>query len=391
MRRPVIVISSLTLIFSGLSISSAHALADGPISCGTSGSFQITNNEVVSNNACAGSVNIPSGVTRVGVDAFSGASAITSVTIPSTVTTIGTGAFQNTSSLTSVRIPEGVITIDVRAFQGATSLTTVTIPSTVTSLGGRAFYGMSSLANVYMSGNRPSVAAWTFLGSPASASLHIKSSATGYQAIGTIWEGIKIVNRVYLANFDSNGGSSVSPAGFTEGELIASAPTAPTRSNHTFNGWSETDGGSLVTFPYTPTSINDITFFASWTADALPETVSSPAVSRPAAGINTAKSVTKSIQFSISKKVLTKPHMEKLKKSVKVSGIDATYVVTGSAGMQPGVTKAQVEKLAKLRADVVKVYLVKLGVNKSSISIKIKITNQGIVPKTKTLARYLTS
>jgi hypothetical protein len=76
---------------------------------------------------------------------------------------------------------------------------------------------------------------------------------------------------------------------------------------------------------------------------------------------------------------------------VKTSGADATYVVTGTAGMLPGVTRAHVTKLAVLRANVVKAYLVKLGVNKSNISIEIKITNQGIIPKTKILASYLTS
>jgi len=99
----------------------------------------------------------------------------------------------------------------------------------------------------------------------------------------------------------------------------------------------------------------------------------------------------KSIRFSTSSKVLTKSHKKALKKSVKASGKDATYVVTGTAGFLPGVTEAQVKKLAKVRANTVKAYLVKLGVNKANITIKIKTTNQGIIPKTKTLARYLTS
>jgi outer membrane protein OmpA-like peptidoglycan-associated protein len=99
----------------------------------------------------------------------------------------------------------------------------------------------------------------------------------------------------------------------------------------------------------------------------------------------------KSIRFLTSSKVLTTAHKNTLKKSVKASGKDATYVVTGTAGFLPGVTEVQVKKLATVRANTVKAYLVKLGVNKANITIKIKTTNQGIVPKTKTLAKYLVS
>ena len=105
----------------------------------------------------------------------------------------------------------------------------------------------------------------------------------------------------------------------------------------------------------------------------------------------TTRKVSNAIQFSTGTTVLTKAQKARLKKSVNSAGTDATYVVTGAAGMLPGVTKAQVTKLAKVRANTVKAYLVKLGVNKANISIKTKVTNQGIVPKTKTLARILTS
>ena len=109
------------------------------------------------------------------------------------------------------------------------------------------------------------------------------------------------------------------------------------------------------------------------------------------AAVQKSKRLKSSIRFSSGTTALTKAHKASLKKSVVTSGTGSTYVVTGTAGMLPGVTKAQVTKLAKLRANVVKEYLVKLGVSKSNISIKTKLTNQGIVPKTKILARYLTS
>jgi hypothetical protein len=59
--------------------------------------------------------------------------------------------------------------------------------------------------------------------------------------------------------------------------------------------------------------------------------------------------------------------------------------------MLPGVTQSQVNRLAELRANVIKAYLVKLGVDNSNISIKIEITNQGIVPMTKISGEHLVS
>lgn len=71
---------------------------------------------------------------------------------------------------------------------------------------------------------------------------------------------------VYEVIFDSNGGSAVTAGSFvTEGE-IASAPTAPTRTGFIFAGWSDTDGGTAVSFPHSPGVFEDITLYAKWTA-----------------------------------------------------------------------------------------------------------------------------
>jgi outer membrane protein OmpA-like peptidoglycan-associated protein len=117
-----------------------------------------------------------------------------------------------------------------------------------------------------------------------------------------------------------------------------------------------------------------------------------PSINSSAAAVTkSASNLDKSIRFSTSSKVLTQAHKNTLKKSFKASGRDATYVVTGNAGFLPGVTEAQVKKLARVRANIVRDYLVKLGVNRANITIKITTTNRGIVPKTKTLARVITS
>jgi uncharacterized repeat protein (TIGR02543 family) len=384
------------------------------------------------------SIAIPSSVTTIGSDAFNAASGLTSITIPSSVTTIeeaafsnttslravtfepgseltiiGSYAFNGTTSLTSIEIPASVVTIDEDAFDGASALTSVTfelgsrlstiadwafygasslpsitIPSSVTAIGDGAFYATSSLTSIYFLGNAPATGGmdvFTGAGDIVGSTAYIKSTSTGFPSVGSLWNGLTVAIGVYEARYNPNGGSTVTASSFVRNGSIASAPTAPTRSGYTFAGWSATDGGIAVTFPYSLGVNADTTLFAKWTLDAAPAASTAAAITQPT------KSLRKSIQFSTSSKLLTKAHKATLKKSVAASGAGATYVVTGTAGFLPGATESQVKKLAKVRANVVKAYLVKLGVNKADITIKIKTTNQGFIPKTKTLARYLTS
>jgi uncharacterized repeat protein (TIGR02543 family) len=473
MRRPVVAISSLVLVFSGLGISPANAVADGSYPCGTSGTYSIAGNQVVDSlDNCVGLVVIPSGITRINDSSFESTD-ISSISIPASVTEIGNFAFASAnlltsvtfangsalntigsnafsrSGITSIALPEGLLTIDDEAFDSSaltsinlpaslttlgnavfyeseltsitfspgfqittlsdelfrdsalssisipssittiydrsfigTRLTSITIPASVTSIGNRAFEEATLLANVYMLGNAPTVGqsgGGAFADVASNPVVHIKATATGFPSVGSDWNGLTVATGVYAVAFNSNGGSLVAPGAFATGGALAT-PETPARSGHTFAGWSATDGGSAVTFPYSPGVNSDITLFAKWTLNA-----SSAVVAKSPATFG------KTIQFSTSSKALTKAHKAALKKSVTTSGKDATYVVTGTAGLLPGVTAAQAKTLAKARANAVKAYLVKLGVNKANITVKTKVTNQGIAPKTKTLASYLTS
>jgi large repetitive protein len=69
--------------------------------------------------------------------------------------------------------------------------------------------------------------------------------------------------------FDSKGGSSVTSTVFATGGTVAQ-PTAPTKTGFTFAGWSATDGGAAVTFPYAPGVVTDITLYARWTEVSQP-------------------------------------------------------------------------------------------------------------------------
>lgn len=65
---------------------------------------------------------VPSNVTHISNDAFSGCSSLRSVVISNSVTTIGDWAFNNCSSLTSVIIPNSVTSIGGFTFRDCRSL-----------------------------------------------------------------------------------------------------------------------------------------------------------------------------------------------------------------------------------------------------------------------------
>ncbi len=71
----------------------------------------------------------------------------------------------------------------------------------------------------------------------------------------------------YTVTFDSNGGTSVSTGTFASGGTV-SAPTAPTKQNFNFAGWSTilNDATTAVNFPYAPGVTQNITLYALWTA-----------------------------------------------------------------------------------------------------------------------------
>ena len=86
-----------------------------------------------------GSYVIPSTVTSIRNNAFSGCRSLASLIIPNSVTSIGNYAVSGCKGLTSIAIPNSVTNIGESAFQYCENLTSITIPNSVTNIGGFAF------------------------------------------------------------------------------------------------------------------------------------------------------------------------------------------------------------------------------------------------------------
>lgn len=210
------------------STQATPVLSDGPVNCGTSGTFTVANSVVTTSSSCVGSVIIPSGVTSIGNNAFLNASGITSLGIPRSVTSIGTYAFFQTSALTafdvdalnanyetvggvlfnkgvttlinypngkttptSYSIPGTVTAIGNSAFHQASSLLTLTIPASVISVGERGVYAVN-ITDVIFLGNAPTTYVTDsfaeFYATPTgTAKAKICASATGFTANAARW------------------------------------------------------------------------------------------------------------------------------------------------------------------------------------------------------------
>ena len=148
------------------------------------------------------SVSIPSSVTIIAQEAFSGCTNLKSVSFPrNSIKEIGNSAFYGCSSLTSIDIPESVISIGSSAFsscsslmylslgsnlksierdvfRNCSSLISVTIPNSVTSIGDNAFSGCSSLTSVTIGSGVTRISDYAFGGCSSLTSIVIPNSVT---------------------------------------------------------------------------------------------------------------------------------------------------------------------------------------------------------------------
>lgn len=197
MRRISVLITTVALALSGLALSPAQA--GGGFDCLTNGSptgtVTIEANVVTGNTNCAGEVNIPDGVTSIGLNAFYGNQQITSVTIPKSVTKIEVRGFSGCTSLAHVTFATGskLKTIMASAFNSTYNLAAVEIPYGVTSVGDAAFRYAGTLTSVTFQGKAPTVGLEAFSDIGTTPTVHISYTATGFTLVADKWNGFIVV------------------------------------------------------------------------------------------------------------------------------------------------------------------------------------------------------
>jgi len=128
----------------------------------------------------AGTYNIPTGITNIGVAAFAGCSRLTGLTIGTDLVSIGNSAFESCSSLTNMTIPSPVRSINAGAFSLCTGLRTITIAGSVTNLGDFAFVNCFSLSGFYFCGNAPSLGGGSVFLNDTNATVYYLPGTTGW-------------------------------------------------------------------------------------------------------------------------------------------------------------------------------------------------------------------
>ena len=192
----------------------------------------------------------------------------------------------------------------------------------------------------------------------------------------------------YIVTYDSKDGSSVSPDTFLAEGSIAAAPTEPTLSGFSFVGWSATDGGSKISFPYFPGVTTDITLYAKWEAESGPTnpTPNDPDIKQSATTVVASK-----IRFQTGSSEITSTIEKAIKKAVAKGGKDANYVITAGVGEMAGISTRSERQLARNRAKEIASMLVKLGVNVKNVKVILKDYRRGQIPKTKITTKSSTS
>ena len=129
-------------------------------------------------------INLPSGLKRIGKDAFSGVG-ITSLQIPASVESLGESAFSSEQNLVSIEFEEGskLNFIGESAFAYCSGISSVTLPESLVTLSPYAFNYCGNLEEVYIGKNVKQVGLHAFASCSRLTTITISDANASYKTI----------------------------------------------------------------------------------------------------------------------------------------------------------------------------------------------------------------
>ena len=144
-----------------------------------SGITEIGNNAFYGMSRVTGSLVIPDSVTSIGYQTFYGMSRVTGLVIPNSITNIRNGTFGGMSGVTgSLVIPNSVTRIEDHAFSNMSGVTNLSIPNSVTYIGYGAFSGMNKVKTLIIPNSLTTINEGAFYDMKGVTTLTIPNSVT---------------------------------------------------------------------------------------------------------------------------------------------------------------------------------------------------------------------
>ena len=143
-------------------------------------------------------IEIPDGITSIGLRAFSDCTNLLYANIPDSVTTIGVSAFYGCTNLQEVILPSGLRVVSAYAFYKNTNLPNINFPSSVSNILTEAFYDCRSLTSIMLPENLINLGNSVF---KSCTSLKTVTLPASLETIGsTIFSGCSALENVTFEN-----------------------------------------------------------------------------------------------------------------------------------------------------------------------------------------------
>ncbi len=138
----------------------------------------IIDNSVFTNLTSLTTMNVPNGVTTIGVQFCIFCTSLTEVNLPNSLLTIGHSAFYACTSLTSITIPIGLSQLSTNFLRGCTALTSITIPSNINIIDEYVLSQCTSLTSINMNNGITQIGNSCFTSCTGLTSINIPTSIT---------------------------------------------------------------------------------------------------------------------------------------------------------------------------------------------------------------------